>query len=109
MPKDMERLATLEANMSNIGKSMDKMLGWMESSSSQRQSQHTETITRLAVIESKVQDYQDSCTKDRKELNDEIGDVRITQSRQAGWAAGWAVAISTLMGCVGLGIEWLRR
>jgi hypothetical protein len=106
MPDNM-KVVRLEANYANMQTTLNEIKGNLERSTLERTSQFAEIIkgqamtdSKVAVLGSKMEDYQRQCTDDRKEYNTRITDSeraieRLTnnQSKYAGAASSKKFAI----------------
>lgn len=99
------RLSTVEANVGNIARGVGEIKDILK----QGANNHTEVMTRLALIESHqkdFRDYQKTCEIDRKAHDKRLNSVEGYQSRQA-------KVISVLAGLISVtmtgAIELLRK
>lgn len=99
------RLSTVEANLANIARGVEEIKSYLYKGSDR----HTEIISRLAVIDSKQNEYakyQQDCENDRGGHEKRITAVENYQASQKRLIAALSATVSTV---IALGIEAFRR
>ena len=107
MPGDNHesRLSTVEANLTNIARGVEEIKSYLYKGSDR----HTEIISRLAVIDSKQNDYakyQQDCESERGGHDKRLSAVEAYQATQRRTIATLSAVISTI---IALGIELFRK
>ncbi len=100
-----DTLATAVANINNISRSVEYLVQRSDASNTQ----HTEVISKLAVIVSKQDDskaYQDKCDVERRDLDRRITKVESFQHTQLKLAGSVGGVIALAVTGV---VEWLRK
>jgi len=91
-----KRLATLEANIQNIGNVIIEVKTWMKTTSLENR----EILARLQRMETKqdaFKEYQQECDKERKDISDDVLQLKLDASRQAGKSSVWSAITATII------------
>lgn len=91
-----KRLATLEANIQNIGNVIIEVKTWMKTTSLENR----EILARLQRMETKqdaFKEYQQECDKERKDTSDDVLQLKLDASRQAGKSSVWSAITATII------------
>lgn len=96
----VERMATVnQTNIANIGQTLIRIEDWMRDTSRDRQENHEMVIQDLSTIKANViefKKYQEKCDFERESMSDDVLDLKLKQSNQAGKASVWAIVAATI-------------
>lgn len=111
-----DRVSRMEGTVLEVKDSLNGVKGFLERGGQERTQNHTliiERLTRLEVgqtqLKENVEKYQKDCDDDRKDMNDDIEEVKRVQSNASARTGTIAACISSFIAVIAIGVDYIKR